>query len=122
MKHHGAKYNRRVQTDFYTPTETNSAEDFNPEEIQDKIDKQVQWEMDYYEWLYYKGDEADRPKRPGPHPDPKHEWNINPEKLETIQDTNADDSSDYIWSQIQHNNDYLETKSDCQKSKIFFEF
>ena len=112
----------RVVTDFYTPTEYCSGNDFDPYEIQDKIDKQVQWELQYYAWVEHKGNEAERPPRPGPHPDPKHEWNTNPQKYNALDETNADDISDQFWSSLDQNNcDHIETRSDCQRSKIFFD-
>ena len=83
-------------TDYYTHTEENSAEDFDTKEIQGRIDKAIEWEMQFYEWLYFKGDEADRPERPGPHPDPKHEWNTNPSKFHNVADIDTDDDSDFF--------------------------
>ena len=34
-----------------------------------------EWERQYNKWLMQNGD------KPGKHPDPKHDWNINPEKF-----------------------------------------
>ena len=120
-----------VITSLYQPSETNSALGFDPYEIQDKIDKHMKWELDYYAWIQYKGDEAKRPPRPGPHPDPKHEWNTNPEKFETNEDTIADENSDFIWSQIDlqnsaykldvQANDDADNKSEKRQSKILFD-
>ena len=78
--------------------------------------------MAYYEWLYYKGDEVDRPARPGPHPDKDHEWNTNPGKFANVDDIDvSSDSSEYFRS-AKHTS-YVSSNSDFQKtkSKIFFE-
>ena len=86
----------KVITDYYTPTEENSADDFNVKEIQYRIDETEKWEQDYYLWFNYKGEEEDGPPRPGPHPDPKHHWNIYPEKFQRLEDLDSSDSdSDY---------------------------
>ena len=76
--------------------------------------------MAYYDWLYYKGDEKERPARPGPHPDKEHEWNTHPEKFANVDDIDvSSDSSEYFRS-AKHAS-YIETKSDFHKSKIFFD-
>ena len=75
------KPSHQVKTDFYAPSQANSAEPFDPWEIQENIEKYVQWEIEYYDWVNFEGEEEDRPPRPGPHPDPCHEWNKEPEKM-----------------------------------------
>ena len=117
----------RVQTDFYTPTEENSAEDFNPWEIQDKIDKHVQWEIQYYDWHSYRGKEADRPLKPGPHPDPKHQWNTDPQGfLQKMEEEETDDDSDYWAAGIdsKRTSGILDVtlRSEGKKSKVLFDF
>ena len=50
----------------------------------------MQWELEYYDWLYFDGPDEEKPERPGPHPDPKHEWNTNPIGMLRIQDIYSD--------------------------------
>ena len=84
-----------VKTDFYAPSQANSADAFDPWEIQNDIDKYVQWELEYYDWANHEGAEEDRPPRPGRHPDPKHEWNTNPDKMEMAKMDDIDVETAY---------------------------
>ena len=91
---HNRNPDNKVMTDYYTPTEENSADDFNVNEIQYNIDEFQKWEEDYYDWYNFRGDEEDGPPRPGPHPDRKHHWNIYPEKFQRKEDMDSDDESE----------------------------
>ena len=56
----------------------------------------MKWELEYDEWRNYLGPEANRPPRPGPHPDPKHKWNKKKVKFDFPVDIeNYDVETDY---------------------------
>ena len=104
-------------TDYYSPTEENSAGGFDSESIQDKIDKICEWEKQYYEWAHFKGDEEDGPPRPGRHPEPKHDWNIYPERFKRLEETDSEEE-DLIRSGLNSKNQSrVKLKSDSQKGK-----
>ena len=111
----------KVITDYYTPTEENSAEDFNVAEIQYKIDEYQEWEKEYYLWFNYRGNEDEGPSRPGPHPDPKHHWNIYPENFQRLEDLDSDDDvSDYTKTGL--NSKFasrVEIRSDCGRNQSY---
>ena len=110
-----------VMTDQFAISQANSAEAFDPWEIQGSIDKYVEWELEYYEWLHYEGKEEDRPARPGRHPDPGHEWNKNPSgmlKIDEIDESDTDFDSDQCKSVRPTASRVFETES--IRSKLSF--
>ena len=89
------KYQRPVDTDNYAPSQAATIDFIDPYVIQDDIDKHIQWELEYYEWVNYTGPPSERPFPPGRHPDPKNKWNSKKKLNLNKDDAIADNDTDY---------------------------